>query len=202
MATLRIASIAERHAFPFGVGVCFFKGVGCDLAVQRFADNTEWKNVDTTRVLVLGTFSAIFCGAWQYALFTKIMPRVCPGAEAFALKPISEKVRDVPGMRNLVTQVFIENGINNGMLYFPVFYSVQSWLEGAASPLREGPRKFLANAHRDVPDIWSVWVPVQFFNFGFSPLHLRVPVTAFVSAGWTCYLSWMRGSYKKAQPKE
>jgi len=36
-------------------------------------------------------------------------------------------------------------------------------------------------------------VPVQLVNFAFSPLWLRVPLTACVSFLWTCQLSIMRG---------
>jgi hypothetical protein len=33
-------------------------------------------------------------------------------------------------MRNLFAQNFMENGINNPLLYFPIFYSVQESING------------------------------------------------------------------------
>ena len=51
----------------------------------------------------------------------------------------------------------------------------------------------------DMFAIWKVWVPVQFFNFAFSPLWMRVPVTTIVSFFWTCYVSFVRG--KPDDPK-
>ena len=54
---------------------------------------------------MFAAFGAGFCGAWQYALFVKIMPRLCPSAEAFAAKSIREKMRDGPGLRQLCVQV-------------------------------------------------------------------------------------------------
>jgi hypothetical protein len=49
------------------------------------------------------------------------------------------------------------------------------------------------NAHEDLPAIWSLWVPAQLVNFGFSPLWLRVPFVAVVSAIWTAFVSVKRG---------
>jgi len=185
----------ERRPLPFGIGLCFLKGTACDFLVQRYVETQ--RSLSYKRMLVFGTFSAVFCGMWQYALFVKLMPRLCPGAEMFVSKPFHEKVRDGAGLRNLAKQVFIENGFNNGLLYFPIFYSVQTALEKGSivKGVHEAPRKYLANAHTDVPDIWKVWVPVQAFNFAFSPLWLRVPLTACVSAFWTGYVSLKRGAY-------
>lgn len=50
------------------------------------------------------------------------------------------------------------------------------------------------NFHEDVPAILAVWVPAQFINFGFSPMWLRVPFVATVSAFWTGYVSLTRGT--------
>ncbi len=45
----------------------------------------------------------------------------------------------------------------------------------------------------DVTAIWTVWVPVQIFNFGFMPMWMRVPLTTMVSMFFTCYVSLLRG---------
>lgn len=104
-------------------------------------------------------------------------------------------VRGLPSARPLSQ----ENGINNPLLFFPIFYTIQEFLQRGteARPL-DGVRKYMANAHEDVPAIWSVWIPAQFINFGFSPMWFRVPFVAFVSAFWTAYVSMTRGSGKQS----
>jgi hypothetical protein len=69
-------------------------------------------------------------------LFVRIMGRLCPDAAAFAAKSLAQKIRDAAGMRNLVLQNFLENGINNPFLYFPTFYTFQAVLQREEAPLR------------------------------------------------------------------
>jgi len=57
-----------------------------------------------------------------------------------------------------------------------------------------GACRYMGNAHEDLPAIWSVWVPAQLLNFGFSPMWFRVPFVAFVSAAWTAFVSNKRGT--------
>ncbi len=42
-------------------------------------------------------------------LFVKMMPKLVPGAAAFAAKSIKDKLRDPRGMGGLLLQVFVEN---------------------------------------------------------------------------------------------
>jgi len=41
---------------------------------------------------------------------------------------------------------------------------------------------------------WMVWPVVQFINFKYVPLELRVLVVNIVSLGWNCYLSYLNSS--------
>jgi hypothetical protein len=68
-------------------------------------------------------------GAWQYFLFVKFMPRMCGGVEAFVAKPLSKKVKDAAGLRTLALQIFVDMGISNPLLYFPMFYAIKEKLE-------------------------------------------------------------------------
>jgi len=161
-----------------------------DLFVQKYVEKKQV--VDWRRNLVFLTFGVTYMGAWQYLLFVKVMPRLVPGAEAFAAKSIREKLKDSAGLRGLVVQNFVENGINNPLLYFPIFYTIKELLEGG--DLRNGLKKYHAHFWEDLTAIWSVWVPAQFINFAFSPLWFRVPFVAMVSAGWTAFVSFKRGN--------
>ena len=138
-------------------------------------------------------FGFLFTGVWQYALYVKLMPRLCPGALEFAAKPMREKIRDKIGIRNVLIQNFMENGINNPILYFPTFYTIQQYLDN--KPLSGGIEKYRQNYKEDIPAILSVWVPAQMVNFTFSPPWFRVPFVACVSAFWTGYVSFTRGDF-------
>ena len=128
MAGLRsLVRIPITYPFAFGVGFSGIKNGLADLLIQTQVEQCD--NVDWRRVGVFSTFGLLFCGVWQGVLFTKIMPRLCPGAASFAAKSFREKLKDKNGLKQLGVQVFLENGINNPILYFPVFYGVKNGLE-------------------------------------------------------------------------
>jgi protein Mpv17 len=107
-------------------------------------------------------------------------------------------------LKGVLIQNFVENGINNPVLYFPIFYTIQEFLvNGSEGKVSNGLRKYVQNAKEDIPAIWSVWIPAQLVNFGLSPLWFRVPFVALVSAFWTGYVSWTRGgSGKKSKSSQ
>ena len=65
------------------------------------------------------------------------MPKLVPTAVAFANKPLRAKLADPAGMRGVLVQCFVENGINNPFLYFPIFYTcvdtANPWARGRRS---------------------------------------------------------------------
>ena len=189
-----LLSVPKRYPFVFGVSTATMKTGGVDLLVQKYVEKVD--EIDWMRFSVFTAFGFCFTGVWQYTLFVKVMPRLCPGAKAFIDKPIREKIRDTQGLKELAIQNFAENSVNNPLLYFPIFYTIQEFRtkgfeEGRVS---NALSKYVANAHEDVPAILSVWVPAQAFNFAFSPMWLRVPFVSFVSALWTGYVSIVRGA--------
>lgn len=93
-------SIPRNHPFAFGVGLATVKTGGVDFLVQKYI---EKKNpIDWTRVQVFTAFGFAFTGVWQYALFVKLMPRVCPNVPNFINKPLGEKLRDVQGLKVII----------------------------------------------------------------------------------------------------
>eukprot|EP00617_Octactis_speculum_P024456 CAMPEP_0185756168 /NCGR_PEP_ID=MMETSP1174-20130828/14605_1 /TAXON_ID=35687 /ORGANISM="Dictyocha speculum, Strain CCMP1381" /LENGTH=82 /DNA_ID=CAMNT_0028435019 /DNA_START=286 /DNA_END=531 /DNA_ORIENTATION=+ len=82
------------------------------------------------------------------------MPRIFPDAISFIKKPIREKMRDAKGLREVAYQNLIENGINNPLLYFPCFYTIQSVANGGTFDPISGLRKYRDNMHEDLPAIW------------------------------------------------
>ena len=193
-----IRAFPVRRPFIFGTGLAGVKNGLCDVLVQKAVEGNE--DIDWRRVSVFTTFGALFSGAWQYVLFVRIMPRLCPAAEAFAAKPFRQKIKDIPGLKQLALQNFVENGINNPILYFPIFYTVKEFIEGG--DLRDGVKKYKAHFKEDVLAIWKVWIPAQFVNFAFNPMWMRVPFVAFVSAFWTGYVSMTRGKKEELPADE
>jgi hypothetical protein len=189
----RIASIPTRHPFAFGVVISGVKTGGVDAFVQFAVEKKE--RLDLKRVSTFFVFGSLFTGAWQYMLFVKLMPRLIPGAFVFAAKPMTEKVKDTKGIVGVLQQCFVENAINNPVLYFPCFYMMKEYIDG--QPLVNGIHRYRKNLYEDVPAIWAVWVPAQLINFSFSPPWFRVPFCAAVSCLWTGYVSYTRGDAAK-----
>ena len=180
------------------MGVTAVKTGGVDLVVQKFVENKE--EIDWKRNVTFLAFGMTFQGAWQYYLFNRVMPRITPDAFTFAAKSIREKVKDVKGMKNVLVQNFVENGINNPLFFFPTFYSIKEmvstgkWTFSAAyNSVNNGISRYRKNFWSDITACWAVWVPAQTINFAFSPAWFRVPFVALVSAGWTGYVSFTRG---------
>jgi hypothetical protein len=190
-----LLSFPKRHPFIFGVGVTTIKTGGVDFCIQKYVEKTE--NIDWTRVTVFSVFGMSFSGAWQHFLFVKAMPSLFPNAVKFIEKPLREKLRDRKGLKEVFFQNFIENGINNPLLYFPIFYNIQEFLNNGFEhgSVKRALSRYGNNFKEDMFAMWSVWVPAQLINFGFSPLWLRVPFVAFVSALWTAYVSISRGKF-------
>lgn len=77
------------------------------------------------------------------------------------------------------------------LLFAPVFLSsiIASimTLEGHAS---EVPAKLRADLFTIVQSNWMLWVPFQFVNFRFVPVHLQVLASNVVALAWNTYMSW------------
>lgn len=197
----RILAFPKSRPFVFGVGIATVKTGGVDYFVQKYVEKKPV--ISWTRVAVFSTFGFAFLGVWQYALFVKLMPRLCgPASTNFIELPLAAKLRDGPGLRSLVVQNFVENGVNNPLLYFPIFYTIQEYLNNDNPSVHNAIDRYISNASTDIPAIWSVWVPAQFFNFSFCPLYLRVPFVAAVSLFWTAYVSLTRGAIEDEKEEE
>ena len=171
----------------------------CDVLVQTTVDRKTFPDeIDWRRTGLFATFGFVFVGAWQYALYSRFLPRVFTSTASFVAKPLREKLKDRRGMREMWCQVGVENLVNQPLLHFPVFYSLKHLIETpSASPiecLENGARTAWQNVVPDNKASLAVWVPAQVVNFGFFPVQLRVPVMAVFGMTWTSWLSWKRGA--------
>ena len=191
---MRLMSIPKKHPFIFGVFITTMKTCSVDLAVQYYIEKKN--SVDWKRNMTFGCFGMFYQGMWQYYLFNKIMPKITPNTLTFINKNLTDKIRDKKGIKGVLLQNFIENGINNPLLFFPCFYTIKESINREKicyKSIYYGLKTYKKNFWDDLKACWSIWIPAQTINFAFSPIHLRVPYVAFVSAVWTAYISYTRG---------
>merc|ERR1719230_502822 len=124
-------SIPKKYPFAFGIIITCCKTTGVDLCVQKFIEKRE--EIDMKRLMTFGTFGILYQGVWQYYLFNRIMPVITPGAFKFAEKTLAQKLRDIQGIKNVMIQNLVENGLNNTLLFFPCFYAVKEMIQNGAS---------------------------------------------------------------------
>jgi len=186
-----ILRFAKQKPFLFGLGYSCVKTVGCDIMVQKVVEKRE--TIDWRRTTAFGTFGLFYLGGVQFALYVPIFSRLFPNAASFAAKPVVEKLRDVRGIRDLFSQVFLDQFVHHPLLYFPVFYSIKEVVTSDSPDLSQALGKYRTNMMEDLQALWKVWVPSTLLNFAFMPMWARIPWVASTSMIWTCILSAMRG---------
>lgn len=187
-----IIRIAKNYPIRFGMGYSLFKTSGCDLMVQKVVEKRE--HIDWRRNAAFGTFGLLYLGGVQYMIYVPLFSRLFPNAASFAAKSVGEKLRDGPGLRNLVSQVFLDQGVHHPLLYFPVFYMIKDFVTSPKPDPVQAVKEYGGNMREDLIALWKVWIPSTFLNFAFMPMWARIPWVASTSLIWTCILSAMRGS--------
>lgn len=182
---------AKSSPLLFGIGYSGAKTSFCDLLVQKIVEKRE--EIDWKRNAAFATFGLFYLGGVQYALYVPVFGRMFPNAASFAAKPISEKLKDLPGIRNLFAQVFLDQCVHHPLMYFPVFYMIKDFVTSERPDPAKAIGKYIGNMQEDMVALWKVWVPSTFLNFAFMPMYLRIPWVASTSLIWTCILSAMRG---------
>ena len=102
----RLASFPREHPILFGTSFSCVKTSVSDLVVQKLVEKRE--TIDWSRNAAFATFGLFYLGGVQYALYVPVFSRMFPAAEKFASKTIAEKLKDGPGLRQLVGQVFVD----------------------------------------------------------------------------------------------
>jgi len=186
-----ILRFAKSRPFLFGMGYSLIKTSGCDLMVQKVVEKRE--NVDWKRTIAFGSFGLFYLGGVQYLLYVPVFSRLFPNAAAFAGKTVSQKLADAKGIRDLFSQVFLDQFVHHPLMYFPVFYMIKDFVTSdSPNPVR-AVTEYSHNIREDLVALWKVWIPSTFLNFAFMPMWARIPWVASTSLIWTCILSAMRG---------
>lgn len=187
-----ILAFAKSRPFVFGMGYSLLKTSGCDLMVQKVVEKRE--QIDWKRNIAFGSFGLFYLGGVQYMIYVPLFSRLFPSAASFASKTIAEKAKDVPGIRNLFAQVFLDQGVHHPLMYFPVFYMIKDFVTSDKPDPVKAVTEYTKNAREDLIALWKVWIPSTFLNFAFMPMWARIPWVASTSLIWTCILSAMRGA--------
>lgn len=195
-----ILRLAKSSPFAFGFFYSGIKTSLCDLMVQKVVEKRE--EIDWRRNGAFAAFGFCYLGGVQYSLYVPIFSRLFPNAASFAAKPVSEKLRDLPGIRTLFAQVFLDQCVHHPLLYFPVFYMIKDAVTSDKPDPLKAIGQFGSNMREDMVALWKVWVPSTFLNFAFMPMYLRIPWVASTSLIWTCILSTMRGGSDKVPTNE
>ena len=159
--------------------------------VQKVVEKRE--NIDWRRNAAFGTFGLLYLGGVQYMLYVPVFSRLFPNAAAFAAKSVGEKLRDAKGIRDLFSQVFIDQMVHHPLMYFRVFYMIKDFVTSDSPNPARAVNEYAGNMREDLIALWKVWIPSTFLNFAFMPMWARIPWVASTSLIWTCILSAMRG---------
>lgn len=190
MVLAALGRVMRTYPFSFGAGFSCVKTSFSDWLVQTQIEKRE--RIDWRRNGTFAAFGLFYLGGVQYAIYVPLFSRLFPGAARFAAAPLADKVKDAQGMRNLFSQVFLDQFVHHPLLYFPCFYALKDVINGGS--VQKGLGKYANNCQEDLLALWKLWVPSTIINFALMPMHLRIPWVASTSLIWTCIISYMRGA--------
>jgi hypothetical protein len=103
----------------------------CDYLAQRYLEGK--KEIDLRRNAAFAIFGFVYLGAIQYGLFVNLFSRIWPKMGRFADLPVREKLRDRRGCIELMQQTCTDVFIIGPFLYYPIFYLMKEFVEGAGA---------------------------------------------------------------------
>mmetsp|Transcript_24849 Transcript_24849/g.40047 ORF Transcript_24849/g.40047 Transcript_24849/m.40047 type:complete len:481 (-) Transcript_24849:249-1691(-) len=201
-----ILSLPAKHPVTFGASFTSMKTTVADIFVQKVIEGRS--EMDFKRTAVFASFGFAYMGVAQYFLYVKLMAeRWFPNAGEYAAKTIAEKTRDVVGTRNLFAQVAIDQFWHIPFVFFPCYYTTKELIMGDPSrdisvTMSSAIKKWRKNLWEDTKASWMIWWPCNLVNFGFMPMHYRIPFMAVCSFAFCVVISLMRGGGEKKLNKE
>ena len=196
-ASNSVLAACKKHPLLAAVFCATLKDSSCDVATQRTM-NPEGAPWDWRRTAIFATFGATFVGAWQYWLFSVVVPRVIPMSAGFAAAPLRQKLTDTVGLRSIALFVAVENLFNQPFGHFPTLYAIKYRLTHGGASLGDSVGAGVADARRnfveDNINSCAVWVPATIINGLFVPVWARVPFMNLCGCGWTSFISYTKGA--------
>ena len=103
MVLSAVFALASRRPLGFAMGYGAGKTAAADVLVQSYIEKREV--LDVRRTSVFFVFGLVQVGFVQYHIFVTAFSRLFPGAAGFAALPLSAKLADGAGLRNMAKQV-------------------------------------------------------------------------------------------------
>lgn len=213
-----INKVVVQNPFVTAVGLTSMKTAAADLFVQTIKIKSRGLEeeeegmegqIDLQRVAVFGLYGALYMGAFQFFLFTRVYPKLFPLAQRFAQKSFGAKLKDPVGGFVVMKQVTVEAFLHWPLLLVPMYYVFQEFVTTIVSAGGRGKGKskmmIMTNLRRSIREkiksnwwddlklCWLIWLPASLCNFSTLPLEWQVPFTTLVSFFYTTVLSLRRG---------
>lgn len=195
-----IAALLRRHPLAASVAIATAKTSLADLFVQTMAEGRSWREINWERNVVFTAFGFGYLGFALYGMKVKGFQRLFPGLEAFCNKSLSAKLRDRAGLRTMLSQVALDVGVLNPLVYWPSFYGFKALCfrdpsdsRSVLAMLRETLLvQYPATAADDNLGMAKFWIPMNLVIYS-VPLFLRMPLNHTASLLWCCILSLAQG---------
>ena len=174
-----VGATFRAHPLKANIGSGAVLGLLGDAVCQKLVERKP--TMDWQRALSLVVFGAVYNGAICTVVYPHYM-RLLP--KWFHKSPL----------RQGVGSTIIDNGIHSPFFYVPTFFIMTDMIQGrsfvqALDTLREGYAECMITT-------WSVWVPLQFVNFGFVPPHFRPLVLCAGCLIYTVQIDYISGQSK------
>lgn len=97
-----------------------------------------------------------------------------------AAKSFRDKLKDKQGMKDLFSQVAIDQIVHIPFVFYPCYYLTKSMIMEKPighendSTIGLAYYKWKINFFDDLKTSWMIWIPANLINFGFMPMHFRV----------------------------
>lgn len=95
----------ESNPIKFGVGVATVKTQAADLLTQKSLEGKSWAEIDWRRNGLFTVFGFAYQGCFQYYLYVTLFSRWFAGAARFVNQPLSVKLTDYAGQRDVLKQI-------------------------------------------------------------------------------------------------
>lgn len=137
-----------------------------------------------TRTATFTSFGALYLGACQWSIYGRVFPWICRPLQSHLAKS--------------ATMVALDQLVVFPAVYFPLFYSLQAWLDPELC-IADGIERWRSSLWSDCTAAWTVWTPVQMANFTIVPIQWRAPLISITGVFWTVFLSHSKGSVSEIQ---
>lgn len=173
--------------------------------VQVVVEKRSFSEIDWRRNGIFVVFGAVYLGGFQYWIMVTKFRQWFPTMDRFAKLPLSEKIKDVPGVLDAMKMVAFDVFVHLPWMYFPAYYTCKEFVTGDTNNpvdwVRDGLSKYKNNMKEDLTAMIKLWAPSDCIQF-ILPVHFRMPFRHLVSFFWTAYVSFTRGGEEPATTEE